>query len=176
VFSCEVTDIPGLEDEVFGSKTRFFSSKKKARIQAAKAAMLHIDENQLALVDSPKKGGTGGGGGGGGKKSGKVALAEPGSTILTPVNASIHETISLICPRLGLSLPEYTYVQDERSPSLYDITAVIRRGPGQKGCRMGPLKGIYGKKKAKDMIADGVLRFLTKEAANRQVSLQTDGS
>ncbi|KAI5850634.1 hypothetical protein BZA05DRAFT_59207 [Tricharina praecox] len=200
VFSCQVSGIQTVGSEkVFGSKTKFHSSKKKARIHAAKAAMTFIDENQIAPAAAVKKGSAGGSGGGGGdaKKTppnerstttpaaaivaganfvGKAPPLEPGSTITIPLAATIHETVALVCPQLGLSLPEYILACDEHTPALYDITAVLRRAPPKRGVRIGPIKGVYGKKNARDRIANSVFTFLKKEAENCRVVMKVDGS
>jgi len=180
IFSCELTGIQGL-DKMFGSRTRFYTSKKRACVQAAKEAMLYIEKHQIMPPEAAKKGEAsaerrGSGGAPGPNFVGKVQPAAPGSTIVVPLRATIHETVTMVCPRLGLSLPEYKIDQDPETSSLYDITATIRRLPPRKGVRIGPIKGVYGRKNAKDTIAHSVLTFLRKEAEGRQVTINTDGS
>jgi len=165
---------------MFGCRTRFYASKKRACVQAAKEAMLYIEKHQIprpeAAMGDASAERRGSDGATGPIFIGNVQPAEPGSTILVPLRATIHETIIMVCPRLGLSLPKYEIVQDPETSSLYDITATIRRLPPRKGVRIGPIKGIYGRKNAKDTIARSVLTFLRKEAEGRQVTIGTDGS
>lgn len=179
-FSCELTGIQGL-DKMFGSRTRFYTSKKRACVQAAKEAMLYIEKHQIPRPGADKKGDASAGRRGsegaiGPNFVGNVQPAEPGSTILVPFRANIHETIVMVCPRLGLSLPQYNIVQDTETSSLYDITAIIRRLPPRKGVRIGPIKGVYGRKNAKETIAHSVFNFLRKEAEERQVTIDTEES
>ncbi|KAF8243780.1 hypothetical protein K440DRAFT_611480 [Wilcoxina mikolae CBS 423.85] len=101
---------------------------------------------------------------------GKVPIAAPGSTIEVIASKGAVENVTIICPRLGLSLPEYHIKQDRHISSLYDIYAILRRREG-KGVKIGPLKGEFGRKKAKDKLAESILRWLHQEAGRIQVTI-----
>jgi len=174
-FSCELRipadpGLPGLDGKVYGSRLKYHRNKRTAKLEAAKEAMLWIKEQPppTALPQSPSSDSA--------KFVGKAAIAAPGTAISIPARAGPVEKVTLICPRLGLSLPEYDLKQDEKVPALHDVTAYIRRGPGLKGAKIGPLKGIYGKKNAKQQMAASVLIWLNKEAERLEVSIKEEES
>ncbi|KAF8539409.1 hypothetical protein BDD12DRAFT_99308 [Trichophaea hybrida] len=171
-FSCDITEIPTLE-ETFGSKEKFHRTKKVAKVQAAKEAMLWIKANASstpASLRSRSGKSSVGTNGQPGKFVGKVSIASPGSTIEVDASKGAAEKVSIICPQLGLSLPEYHIKQDQHAPSLYDIYAILRRREG-KSVRIGPLKGEHGRKKAKNKLAECILGWLHKEAERIQVTI-----
>lgn len=57
---------------------------------------------------------------------------------------------------------------------MYDITAIIRRPKGPKDVMIGPLKSVYGKKKAKEEISRGVYNWVRKEAERQGLSIITN--
>jgi hypothetical protein len=175
-FSCQVTEIPSIPNKVFGDKTTYYRTKKIAKAQAAKAAMLYLQDNPPPPVSSSgKKKASPIGGGKAGKFVGKTTVALPGSTIKIP-DRGVVEKVTLICPQLGLSLPEYDFQQDPMAPALFDVTAIVRRGFGKKDVRIGPLQGIFGKKNAKESMATSILRWLHKEAEKNQITIEYEKS
>lgn len=72
--------------------------------------------------------------------------------------------------------PEYHLVSDPRSPSMYDVTAIIKRPNGPRDLMIGPLKSIFGKKKAKEEMANGVYNWLKKEAERQGVGIYEEGT
>lgn len=72
--------------------------------------------------------------------------------------------------------PEYRLSPDGRTPGMYDITAIIRRPKGPKDVMIGPLKSVYGKKKAKEEMARGVLNWVKKEAERQGLSIVEAGT
>jgi hypothetical protein len=174
-FSCELRippdpGLPGLDERAYGDKLKYYRNKRTAKIAAAKDAMLWIKQQPPAktLPQTPSSDST--------KFVGKAIIAAPGATISIPARAGPVEKVTLICPRLGLSLPEYDLRQDEKVPALHDVTAYVRRGPGLKGAKIGPLKGIFGKKNAKQQMAASVLIWLNKEAEKIQVTIKEEVS
>jgi hypothetical protein len=172
-YSCELRiptdpDLPGLDEKVFGNKLMYYRNKRNAKIAAAKEGMLWIKEHAPGLTlpqtmscDSKKF-------------VGRAILAAPGSTISVPVRAGPVEKVTLICPRLGLSLPDYDLTMDKSVQGLYDVTAYVSRGPGLKVAKIGPLKGIVGRKKAKQQMAASLLIWLNKEAEKLHVTIEED--
>jgi len=154
---------------VLGDKTKFYRTKKLARVQAAKAAILWIRANPPSAPASPQS--PSGNNDQQVKFVGKVPVAPPGSTIRVAANTSPLEKVSIICPQLGLSLPDYKFTQDERALSIYDVTAILRRREG-KSVKVGPLKGQYGRVNAKKKLAECIIRWLDKEAERKQVTIE----
>lgn len=67
--------------------------------------------------------------------------------------------------------PEYHLTADGRTPGMYDITAIIKRPKGPKDVMIGPLKSVFGKKKAKEEMARGVYNWVRKEAERQGLSI-----
>jgi hypothetical protein len=174
-FSCQVTEIPSIPNKVFGEKTTFYRTKRIAKAQAAKAAMLYLQDNPPPPVPSSGKKKAVPGGGKTGQFVGKASVAPPGSTIRVP-DRGVVEKVTLICPQLGLSLPEYDFKQDPIAPAMFDVTAIVRRGAGKKDVKIGPVRGIFGKKNAKESMATSILRWLLKEAEKNQVTIEFERS
>ncbi|KAA8894397.1 hypothetical protein FN846DRAFT_750322, partial [Sphaerosporella brunnea] len=158
-FSCEITGVPSVQTKVFGSKAMYYRNKKIAKVQAAKAAMLYLNENPQPIPPKSPRGRAGS------NRSGQSAgKAPPGSIIKVPATIGVVEKVSRICPQLGLSLPDYAFYQDPNAPSLFDVSAIVRRGGDKKDARFGRLRGKLGKKNAKEHMAAAIFRWLHTEA------------
>lgn len=72
--------------------------------------------------------------------------------------------------------PEYHLSADGRTPGMYDITAIIRRPKGPKDVMIGPLKSVYGKKRAKEEMARGVYNWVKKEAERQGLNIFETGT
>lgn len=52
---------------------------------------------------------------------------------------------------------------------MYDVDAIIKRPKGSRPVKIGPVKSVYGKKRAKEDIAKSVLLWLSKEAKKQDI-------
>ncbi|RPB14236.1 hypothetical protein P167DRAFT_485045 [Morchella conica CCBAS932] len=166
-FSCEIRlpaepGYPGLEDEVFGDKNAAFKNKRSAKVAASKAAWIWLQKNSPAPSSNGSiSGGT--------KKSGKLSKAT--GDVIYPKGSKPAAIVNLVCPRLGVNTPEYKFTPDPRTPGMYDVAAIIRRPNGPKDVMVGPLKNLYGKKKAREEMSAGVYNWIKKEAERQGVGI-----
>lgn len=173
-FSCDITQIPGLEEQVFGNKTLFYRNKKLAKVQAAKHAMQFINATNPPLPESALKTKLGrrtAAASAGGNFVGGAQLLPSGSIINIPFRAGPVESVTIICPKLGMALPEYDITQDPTAPAIYDVTASIRRQQG-KTLRIGPMKGIYGRRNAKERMAESLMILLKNQAEQLGITIR----
>ncbi|CUS15150.1 unnamed protein product [Tuber aestivum] len=155
-YSCEIRlsaefGCPGVECMVFGDKHRAFKNKKSAKIAAAKEAILWVREQ--APPGTPVNG-----------RTPKTAANGPEGVIDIPEGTPTAQIVNLICPKLGFTSPEYIFHADPHAPGLYDVDAVIKRPKGPRPAKIGPIRSVFGKKKAREEISTCVLRWLRKEA------------
>ncbi|CAZ80042.1 unnamed protein product [Tuber melanosporum] len=162
-YSCEIRlgaefGFPGVECMVFGDKHRAFKNKKSAKIAAAKEAILWIREQ--APPGTPVNG-----------RTPRAAASGPEGVVDIPEGTPTAQIVNLICPKLGFTSPEYIFHADPHAPGLYDVDAVIKRPKGPRPAKIGPIRSVFGKKKARDEIATCVLRWLRKEAEKQGLKI-----
>ncbi|PWW75604.1 hypothetical protein C7212DRAFT_297524 [Tuber magnatum] len=166
-YSCEIRlsaefGCPGVECMVFGDKHRAFKNKKSAKIAAAKEAILWVREQ--APPGTPVGG-----------RTPKTAASGPEGVIEIPEGTPTAQIVNLICPKLGFTSPEYIFHADPHAPGLYDVDAVIKRPKGPRPAKIGPIRSVFGKKKAREEISTCVLRWLRKEAEKQGLKIIEHG-
>ncbi|KAI9705998.1 MAG: hypothetical protein M1836_005404 [Candelina mexicana] len=171
-FACEAT-ITKRPDEPFGSRENAFPTKKAAKANAAKEAVLWLRQDGHLSADGPSK------------KKRKIAgaiLAESPAAVGRIAN---KETISnaqkvnggfrqLLGPKeelsqRGLSPPEYRFTQDP--PGFYTGAAYFPREPEIQG-PIGEIRHTHGIKHAKDDCARQILLHLEGIIKARGVRLE----
>ncbi|RPA97538.1 hypothetical protein L873DRAFT_1741872 [Choiromyces venosus 120613-1] len=167
-YSCEIRlsaefGYPDVENRVFGDKHRAFKNKKSAKIAAAKEAILWIREQ--APPGTPANG-----------RTPKAAANNSEGVIDIPEGTPTAQIVNLICPKLGYTSPEYIFHADPHAPGLYDVDAVIKRPKGPRPAKIGPIRSVFGKKKAREEIATCVLRWLRKEAEKQGLKIVGPGA
>jgi len=167
---------------VFGDKHRAFKNKKSAKIAAAKEAMLWIREQAPpgtpvggrtprtaangpeGVIDIPE-----------GTPTAQIVNRLSPTTLTYSLMPSLTSQKKVICPKLGYTSPEYIFHADPHAPGMYDVDAVIKRPKGPRPAKIGPIRSVFGKKKAREEIATCVLRWLRKEADKQGLKIVKHG-
>jgi hypothetical protein len=92
-------------------------------------------------------------------------------TIRLPRDMSFVQRVNVVCPHLNLGPPEWDIKPDPTTPGVYDVCVIIRRRNGPKDVKIGPLNNEFGKRRAKERLAQGVLRWLFKEAEKANLKI-----
>ncbi|KAI9771174.1 MAG: hypothetical protein M1840_002525 [Geoglossum simile] len=160
LFACEVV-IDQCSSSPFGGRYSTFSNKKAAKTNAAREAVQWLTENNSMGPQGParKK-----------RKSGAV-MPESGTTVEINRVTNFTQKVNALCPKFGLSPPEYRLSSDPRSESMYSGAAYFN-DPILPSEPIGDVRNVYGKKKAKEEISKAVLAFLKEWAKKQGVELR----
>ncbi|USP79228.1 hypothetical protein yc1106_06502 [Curvularia clavata] len=160
-FACLLT----LEDhpEPFGSLNSLFSSKKAARQDAARHAILHFQSLGVWPDESSAVGGI--------KKKKKAQNAPSPTASATAstedVNSpsgntnstSFAQQVATIAASLTLPTPEWRFTPHPSDPTFHTV-ACFFRGAGPHEGPIGEVRNVFGKKKAKEECARLALEYL----------------
>jgi len=150
----ESLPLPDVSSKTFGDKHRFYRTKMAAKKAASKEAMQWIFS---VAPDSVK----------GTQPASKIS----DGTIRLPRDMSFVQRVNVVCPHLNLGPPEWDIKPDPTTPGVYDVCVIIRRRNGPKDVKIGPLQNEFGKRRAKERLAQGVLRWLYKEAEKADLKI-----
>lgn len=177
-FACTVT-IAARPSEPFGSPSTAYASKKIAKALAARAAMLWLrSENRLASPPARKRvklenetaenysiskaNGT---------NSNASLVPSPSGSVLDIVDSvgpsTFANQVHQLALLLGLTSPEYRLIAAPNT-AMYSGAMYFKDGTGVLVGALGEVRGVYGKKAAKEECARGVVEVLREEVKRRQ--------
>ncbi|KAI9777543.1 MAG: hypothetical protein M1839_008837 [Geoglossum umbratile] len=159
LFACELV-IDKRVSAPFGGRYTKFPSKRAAKTNAAREAVEWLTANNFMGPQGPptkKK-----------RKGGSISQVAPESGMIVEIKrtANFAQKVCELCPMIGLPPPEYRLLPDTNFESMYSGAAFFK-DPIIPYEPIGEVRNVYGKKKAKEEIAKGVLAFL-KEWTERQ--------
>ena len=88
-----------------------------------------------------------------------------------PAKATFGQRVNALYPRLGLSAPEYRIVATAQAPNFHSGAAFFPRDGLVVAGPVGEVRGVFGKKNAREECAKGVLEFLEQLARERGVDV-----
>ncbi|EKG17569.1 Double-stranded RNA-binding protein [Macrophomina phaseolina MS6] len=193
-FSMEVT-ISDRPNEPFGSREYLFNSKKAAKINAAREAVRWLRESEhlpkkdypsmssirtaaaigsnVAISEPIRRQSLAVGEAIEPDTSQVTAGAEKNSSLLFPPgqrNCSLGQQVTTLCRRIGCAQPIFKLTPDPHAPSIWSGAAFFAHDPAVAlpDQPVGEVRMVFGKRKAKEEIARGVLKRLQEIMTERQ--------
>ncbi|TID26845.1 Double-stranded RNA-binding protein [Venturia nashicola] len=156
LWSSEVS-IP-LVPQPFGRRDLPFGSKKLARQNAAREAVLWLRENEYLPEDGPPK------------KKQKMHPSSISSSPGSKGDAEIRfaQQVNDLCIRHSIPVPIYNLTADPDGP-FYSGDAKFPSGVIANGRPIGRVENIFGRKNAKEAVARNLVRYLEEHVKEMEV-------
>jgi hypothetical protein len=163
LFACQVTIDDGVSPQVFGSLDSHYTSKKRARQEAARVAVEHFKSQGTWPSAFSEVGGI--------KKKKKTQPSDD-LELLTPAtkpaseSTSYAQQVARLAIMLSLGTPEWRFTPSPLDRDFHTVACYFAGG-GEHAGPIGEVRNVFGKKKAKEESARLTLDYLNELHAHR---------